>query len=108
MRRGGEDPGPGGAVGPEEAEPAGPVRDDLEAIDRERRRRVRALVAAVGILVLLAIFVVRNSQRVPVDFVFFTRQARLIWVMAACAVLGGVVGYLVGRPPRRLRRRRGS
>lgn len=101
MRRGGEGPG----LGPEGDEGTGPVRDDLEIVDRERRRRVRALLAAVGILVLLAVFVVRNSQRVPVDFVFFTREARLIWVMATCALLGGIVGYLVGRPPRRLRRR---
>lgn len=107
MRRGDDGAGPGGAARPEEPGAGEPVRDDLEVIDRERRRRVRALVVAVGILVLLAVFVVRNSHRVPVDFVFFTREARLIWVMAACALLGGVVGYLAGRPPRRLRRRRG-
>lgn len=106
MRRGDDDPGPDDAARPEEPGAEGPVRDDLEVIDRERRRRVRALIVAVGILILLAVFVVRNSQRVPVDFVFFTREARLIWVMATCALLGGVVGYLVGRPPRRLRRRR--
>jgi uncharacterized integral membrane protein len=105
MRRGDEDPGPEGAVGPGGTEPEGPARDELEAIDRERRRRVRALLVAAGILVLLAVFVLRNSQRVPVDFVFFRREARLIWVMATCALLGGVVGYLAGRPPRRLRRR---
>lgn len=102
MRRG-EEPGPGE---PAESEPAGPIREDLDVLDRERRRRLGMLLVAVGIVVLLAIFVVRNSQRVPVDFVFFTRNARLIWVMVVCAILGGVAGYLVGRPPRRLRRRR--
>ncbi|HXF35741.1 MAG TPA: LapA family protein [Actinomycetota bacterium] len=91
--------------GPAEEERPAPGRPDLDVLDRERRRRVGMLLVAVGIVLLLAIFVVRNSQRVPVDFVFFTRQARLIWIMVACAVLGGIVGYLVGRPPRRLRRR---
>ncbi len=100
MRR--EEEGRGSAA---EGDPPEPIREDLDLLDRERRRRVGMLLVAVGIVLLLAIFVVRNSQRVPVDFVFFTREARLIWVMVACAALGGIVGYLVGRPPRRLRRR---
>ena len=55
----------------------------------------------VGILIA---FIVANSQSVVVHFVFFTRRPALIWVMFACAVLGGIVGYLIGKPGRQLRR----
>ena len=59
---------------------------------------------------LWIVFVVANSQPVQVNFVFITRHPRLIWVMVACAILGGVVGYLLGRPGKQLRlgRRRGK
>ena len=77
--------------------------DHYRTLQRERRRRLIKLVVALAILVVLVIFIVTNSERVPVDFVFFTRQSRLIWVMLACAVLGGIVGYLVGRPGKQVR-----
>ena len=56
--------------------------------------------------ILLIVFIIQNSKRVPIDFVFFTRQSRLIWVMLACAIIGGIVGYLVGRPGKQIRLRR--
>ncbi len=84
--------------------PAGPEdRDHLRALARERRRRAASLVTALALLVLLLVFAVRNSGPVSIDFVFFTRTPRLIWVMLASAVAGGVVGFLVGRPGRRFR-----
>jgi uncharacterized integral membrane protein len=61
---------------------------------------------ALAIVVLLVVFIVANSQSVAVDFVFFNRRPRLIWVMFSCAVLGGIVGYLIGRPGRQVRLRR--
>ena len=55
------------------------------------------------LLVLFMIFIISNSEGHPVDFVFFTREPPLIWVMVACALLGGIVGYLIGRPGKQIR-----
>ena len=48
--------------------------------------------------VLLVLFIVGNAQPVEVNFLFGTFHPRLIWVMVTCAVLGGILGYLLGRP----------
>ena len=48
--------------------------------------------------IVLVLFVVANSQPVEVNFLFVTAHPRLIWVMVTCAVLGGILGYLLGRP----------
>src|SRR5919199_744691 len=45
--------------------------DHYRTLQRERRRRLIKLVVALAILVVLVIFIVTNSERVPVDFVFF-------------------------------------
>ncbi len=54
---------------------------------------------------MLVLFVVWNAQPVEVSFVFAKAHPRLIWVMVACAVLGGVLGYLLGRPGHEGRRK---
>jgi uncharacterized integral membrane protein len=114
MRREGDGPSdrhPAEARGPEtEEERQARTRDAIRADDehlrrlrRARQARVAKLLVALGIVVILIIFVIANSQPVSVDFVFLTRHPRLIWVMVACAVLGGVVGFLLGRPGKQFR-----
>jgi uncharacterized integral membrane protein len=49
------------------------------------------------------VFIISNDDPAPVSFVFFTRHPPLIWVMFACAVLGGLIGYLIGRPGKQIR-----
>src|SRR5438445_3258208 len=71
----------------------------------ESRRGAKAIVAAL-VLVLLIVFVIRNSQRVSVDFILTKGHFRLIWVIVICSILGGVVGYVLGRPPKRARHQR--
>lgn len=93
-------------LGPDEGSDRA-IRDDrgqFELIDRARRRRVARLLSVLALVVILIVFIIRNSQRVPIDFVFVDRHARLIWIMLACAVLGGLVGFLVGRPGKQFRR----
>jgi uncharacterized integral membrane protein len=77
-------------------------------LQRARQAKVAKVLVAVAIVIILIIFITSNAQPVPVDFVFVTRRPRLIWVMVACTILGGLVGYLIGRPGRqvRLHRRR--
>jgi hypothetical protein len=38
-----------------------------------------------------------------VHFLVFSLNIRLIWVIFGCGVLGGVAGYLIGRPEKSLR-----
>ena len=83
-------PAPGSPVGP--------------SAPRESKRGAKAIVAAL-VLVLLIVFVIRNSQRVSVDFIVTQGHFRLIWVIVICSILGGVVGYLLGRPTKRARAR---
>lgn len=65
--------------------------------------------AGIGALLLL-VFAVQNSERVDVDFLVFDAEVRVFSVIAVSALLGFVVGWLVGRPSRAERRliRRGK
>ncbi len=76
--------------------------DDLDLARRATRRRVVQLVSLLALVVVLVAFVVENAQRVRIHFVFFSKDVRPIWLMLTCAILGGVVGYLVGRPGRQV------
>jgi uncharacterized integral membrane protein len=67
---------------------------------------VAKVLAALVVVILFVTFVIANSQGVEVDFVFVTRRPPLIWVMLACTVLGGIAGYVIGRPGKELRRLR--
>jgi len=96
-------PGPGQTDADRKAD-----QEHLHELQRARQARVVKVLVALAIVVILIIFIVSNSQPVEVDFVFVTRHPRLIWVMFACTVLGGLLGYLIGRPGKqvRLHRRR--
>jgi uncharacterized integral membrane protein len=100
MMRRDSDQGTPGQPTPEEH------KADLEHVrelQRERQARVAKVLVGLALAVILIVFIVSNSQPVPVDFVFVTRRPRLIWVMFSCAVLGGILGYLIGRPGRQVR-----
>jgi uncharacterized integral membrane protein len=74
----------------------------MRELDKARRSRVVKILVALALMVLFVLFVIRNSDKVSqskgVDFVFVTADVRLIWVFLVCAILGGLVGYLLGRP----------
>jgi len=99
-----EDAVPG--QGQPESAPPLTEQEHLAALRRVREARVAKTLAVLAIVVVLVIFVIANSQPVKVNFVFVTRHPRLIWVMFACAVLGGIAGFLVGRPGKQVRPRR--
>jgi len=83
-----------------------PFQDRERSIRRARQARVAKLLVALFITIVLIVFIVQNSTRTRIDYVFFHRNTRLIWIMLTCAVLGGIVGYLVGRPGKQVRLRR--
>jgi uncharacterized integral membrane protein len=91
-------PGPGQTDADRKAD-----QEHLRDIQRARQARVAKVLIALAIAIILIVFITSNSQPVPVDFVFVTRRPRLIWVMIACVILGGLLGYLIGRPGRQVR-----
>ena len=93
------EPSPAGTTAGEPAS-AGRVEPEhsLAEVARARRRRVVKAVVALVLFLVLVLFIVANSQPVEADFLLFKAHPRLIWVMVTCAVLGIVIGYLLGRP----------
>ncbi|HEY7281570.1 MAG TPA: LapA family protein [Actinomycetota bacterium] len=84
-------------------------RDDQERmrqLQHHRQTRAAKTIVLLVLITILLLFIVWNAHQVPVSFVFLTRRIGLIWVMLACAVIGGVVGYFIGRPGRAFRFRR--
>jgi len=79
--------------------------DDRAGRGSEPRSGVspRWIVAGIAIVVLL-VFALQNSERVDVDFLVFDTQARVVVVILVSALIGFVVGWLIGRPSRIQRR----
>jgi uncharacterized integral membrane protein len=82
--------------------------DQERQLRRARQGRVAKLVTVLAVVIILVIFIVANSQPVKVDYVFVDGRPRLIWVMLVCALLGGIIGYAIGRPGKELRRKAGQ
>ena len=88
-------------------EPERPIAAD----EARRQRRIGArqalsLAIALAAVVYFILLIVQNRRRVPVDYVFGTSHARLIWLIVVCTLLGGAVGFFLGRPSSRSRRQR--
>ena len=79
------------------------LRTQLQNLEAQRAERL----VKVGQLTLIAIifitFVLQNADPVNVHFLVFSLNIRLIWVIFGSALLGGVAGYLIGRPEKNLR-----
>ena len=91
-----------GAEGQTQPDHTETPEQQLSAIHRARQARVAKVLVAAAIVVLLVIFIIDNAQPVKVNFVFLSRHPRLIWVMFVCAGLGGIAGYLIGKPGRQV------
>jgi uncharacterized integral membrane protein len=52
---------------------------------------------AIAAVVLLAIFVAQNAQRVEVDFLFSSTEMPLIFALLIAGVLGALIGWAVPR-----------
>lgn len=79
-----------------------PFLDHHRAEQRARQGRVTKLIFVLFLLTLFIVFIIQNSDRHRIDYVFFHRETRLIWIMLTCAVIGGIIGYLVGRPGKQI------
>jgi uncharacterized integral membrane protein len=77
-----------------------------EAADRKRRTALAVrFVLGLTLLILFVIFVSLNSDEVPVHFIFAETRTPLAWVFLVCALVGGLVAYLLGRQGRRASRK---
>lgn len=93
-------------------EPEDPrLRDDedrLRQLQRHRQTRAAKGIVLLVVLTILLLFIVWNAHSVRVSFVFGTAHFGLIWVMLVCTILGGIIGFIVGRPGRTFRFGRGD
>ncbi len=72
----------------------------------DRHDQLAKLVLAAVLIGVLVAFILGNSERVRVSFVFFHSRSSLIWVLVITNLLGFLAGYLVhGRLDGRKRRR---
>jgi len=80
--------------------PEGPLED-------WQPRLYAILIALALILAWLIAFVVKNDDRVKIDFVLFSAQTSLIWLIILPLAIGFLGGVLLSQMYRR-RRRSGS
>ncbi len=89
---------------PDPGEKGGPSA--WEAAEKKRRTAlVVRLVLGLTLLALFVIFVSLNSDEVPVHFILTETRTPLAWVFLVCALIGGLVAYLLGRQGRRSTRK---
>jgi uncharacterized integral membrane protein len=79
------------------------LRTQLQNLEAQRAERLVKVAQLTLIAIVFAIFVLQNADPVDVNFLIFSLNIRLIWVIFGCAALGGVAGYLIGRPEKSLR-----
>ena len=72
----------------------------MEATPQKQGRGVRFYLTIVA-LVLAAIFILQNTQKVEVKFFFSTSNLPLIFALLIAAVLGFVIGLVLPRFRRR-------
>jgi uncharacterized integral membrane protein len=78
-----------------------PTRSPIAGTEKAPVKKERALasktIAAAAVAFLLIAFGVANNDRVPVDYLVFTRESPLILVIAVSALLGAIIGGLIVR-----------
>ncbi|HEV8626901.1 MAG TPA: LapA family protein [Acidimicrobiia bacterium] len=79
------------------------LRTQLQNLEAQRAERLVKVAQLTLIAIVFIIFVLQNADPVNVHLLVFSADIRLIWVIFACALLGGVAGYLIGRPEKSLR-----
>ena len=78
-------------TGPERSD--GPGKHD--GLDEQQVRRIALVGALVLVIILVLVFVVENSERVEVSFVFFSAKISRIWVIVLSMIIGAGLGVLI-------------
>jgi uncharacterized integral membrane protein len=85
-------------------------RDPREGAPRQEGRGWRFYLI-IGAALLLLIFVIQNSQKVPVEFLFSSTETPLFFALLLAGALGALIGWAwphVHRDRKRLRDRDGD
>jgi uncharacterized integral membrane protein len=72
------------------------VADELPRTSPHRRRGARFWIT-IAVIVVTAIFILQNSQKVEVKFFFSTTTTPLIFALLLAAVLGFIIGLALPR-----------
>ena len=72
-----------------------PTSEGSEPPVRKERAIASKTIAAVAVAFVLVAFGLSNDDRVPVDYLVFTRDSPLIIVIAVSALLGALAGGLL-------------
>src|ERR671919_3241608 len=72
-------------------------REDRPDVEREGRTRTVQAIVVVLLLVglLVAIFVIQNTESANIDFLFWSARVSLAGALLLAAALGGILGFLV-------------
>ena len=76
--------------------PDGPIED-------WQPRLYAILIGLVLIVAYVIAFIIKNSDRVKIDFVFFSTRTSLIWLIILLLAIGSIVGVLLSQLYRRRR-----
>jgi uncharacterized integral membrane protein len=76
--------------------PEGPIED-------WQPRLYAVLIGLVLIVAYVIAFIIKNSDRVKIDFVLFSTHTSLIWLIILLLAIGSLVGVLVSQLYRRRR-----
>ena len=79
------------------------LRTQLQNLEADRRERLTKVLQLTMIAIVFMVFVLQNAEAVPVELIFVSLEIRLIWVIVGCGLLGGVAGYVIGRPEKNLK-----
>jgi uncharacterized integral membrane protein len=79
------------------------LRTQLQKLEAHRRERLTKVLQLTLIAIVFITFVLQNADTVNVQFLVFSVNLRLIWIIFGCALLGGAAGYLIARPEKSLR-----
>ena len=64
---------------------------------RARKRRGARFYVLVAVIVVTAVFILQNTQKVQVKFFFSTTSLPLIFALLLAAVLGFIIGLALPR-----------
>lgn len=79
------------------------LRTQLQNLEAQRAERLMKVGQLTLIAIVFIAFVLQNAEGVNVTFLLFSVNIRLIWVIVGCGLLGGLAGYLIGRPDKSFR-----
>jgi uncharacterized integral membrane protein len=76
------------------------MADEPERRPPDRANQTRIVVALIAVI-LVVLFMFMNTGRVSVDYVIFSRQSRLIYVILVAFILGVIAGQVLRRRRKR-------